>query len=465
MSDSKVTSITAALGSVIGYLGGEVSQRWSFERLLWPQRYYHHIDVLDCVKMSLLLPMGGPIHRAALETLDGFLRQGLYKGRIRGDMLGTAFYPEQKSMAYYHRKASSEEERRERKKVRNGFWPQVLKHTASKHRKETHRDQLDHQNNDRIPIRRTTHTVYTLDMRCLGQSADISQQERTQKISEDKATVQTFIGIVLSETSTIAVAVTTGVWLHDYWLTGYLCVPLALRFLALVFSVRREALQVPVPRKTSEMKRPSLARESPGNSNIQLNPDERADPQKPMIPHRKSDQRSEPKSILELDIPNNGFALITSANPLDNTVLQFFRHYGHPIRHSAIDRMREIISMAIVWAFVLYFPAGLIASVWMDTNAQFLWLAYETYTVAAMHLVRLAGWSDCGRIETKVAQELELGNTVVLESGGVLLSAHLEMEEVESYALGQGVIRDILADNGKQMMASRTTQAPGPALS
>ncbi len=451
MSDSKVTSITAALGSVIGYLGGEVSQRLSFERLLWPQRYYHHIDVLDCVKMSLLLPMGGPIHRAALETLDGFLRQGLYKGRIRGDMLGTAFFSEQESVAYYHRTASSEGERRERKKVRNGFWPQVLRHTASKHHRETQLDQLGHRKQDQIPVRRTTHTVYTLDMRCLGQSAAISQQARTPKISEDKATLQTCLGIFLSETSTIAVAVTTGVWLHDYWLTGYLCVPLALRFLALMFSVRREALQVPVHQKGSETKQTLLARNSSGNNDLQSNPVNRADP---MIPHRKSEHLSEPRSILELDIPNNGFALITSAYPLDNTVLQFFRHYGHPIRHSAFDRMREIISMVIVWAFVLYFPAGLIASVWMDTNAQFLWLAYETYTVAAMHLVRLAGWSDCGRIETKVAQELERGNTVLLESGGVLLSAHLEMEEVESYALGQCMVKDILEDNGKQMMAS-----------
>ena len=252
MSDSKVTSITAALGSVIGYLGGEVSQRWSFERLLWPQRYYHHIDdVSDGVKMAFLLPMGGPVHRAALETLDGFLRLGLYKGRLRGDMLGTVFYSEQEGIAYYHRTASSEGERQKRKKVRNGFWPRVLKQTASKHRREIGLDQLEQKKQDRVPIiRRTTHTVYTLDLRCLGpQSADLPEQERTKRLSEDKATFQTSIGIVLSETSTIAVAVTTGVWLHDYWLTGYLLVPLALRFLALIFSVRREPLQIPVHRR------------------------------------------------------------------------------------------------------------------------------------------------------------------------------------------------------------------------
>ena len=349
MTDSKVTSLTAALGSVIGYLGGGVSQTWSFERLLWPQRYFHHLNLLDCIKMSLLLPMGGPIYRAALQTLDGFLRHGLYKGRLHGDMLGTAFYSEQDSIAYYYRTANSDEERRQRKRVRNSFWPQVLRHTTIKHRKEAPLDQLNHKKQDRIPIRRTTHTVYTLDIRCLDHSADIPQQETTQKIFEDKATFQTLNGILLSETSTITIAVTTAVWLHDYWLTDYLCIPLALRLLALIFSVRREALQVPVHHNGSdEILHPSLATRSSPPSNIEsqsIPPD----PQKPTsIPQTQSDHQSNPKSILELDIPNNDFALITSTYPLDNTVLQFFRHYGHPTRHSTFNRLREIISMAIV---------------------------------------------------------------------------------------------------------------------
>ena len=451
MSDSKATIITATLGSVIGYLSAEVSQTWSFERLLWPQRYYHHIDVSDVAKMGLLLPMGGPVHRAALETLDGFLRQGLYNGRLRGHMLGTVFYPEQRDIAYYHRTASSEGGRRERKKVRNGFWSQVLKHTASKHRTET--DGLkrrDEKNQDGVPIRRTTHTVYTLDLRCLSsQTADLSKQAGRKWISEDKATFRTWIGIALSETSTVAVAITTGVWLHDYWLTGYLFVPLALKFLALIFSVRRETLQVPVrPGKGSETSPPSSTRDSPGNSDSQSTPDDaRADPRKPNPWDRKSEPSRDPKTILELDIPNHDFALITTAHPLDDTVLQFFRHYGHPLRNSSLDRLREIVSIALVWAFVLYFPAGLIASVWMDTKAQFLWLAYETYTVLAMHLVRLAGWSDCGRAETKVARELERGDRVLVESGGVVIEARLEMEEVESFALGQCVVKDILEEN------------------
>ena len=54
----------------------------------------------------------------------------------------------------------------------------------------------------------------------------------------------------------------------------------------------------------------------------------------------------------------------------------------------------------------------------------------------------------------EVARELGRGNTVRLESGGVVVSARLEMEEVESFALGQGVVKDILEVNQKQMVAS-----------
>ena len=33
-----------------------------------------------------------------------------------------------------------------------------------------------------------------------------------------------------------------------------------------------------------------------------------------------------------------------------------------------------------------------------------------------------------------------------------MLSARLVMEEVENYAMGQGLVRDFLEDNGKQIM-------------
>lgn len=366
MSDSKASSITAALGSVIGYLGGEVSQSCQFERQLWPERYYYYTDVLGCMKMIFLLPMGGPIHRAALETLDGFLRQGLYKGKVRGDMLGTAFFSEWKDIAHYHRTASNEEER---KKVRNGFWSEVLKHTNSTHRERTQFGQLNREKQDQIPVYRTAYTIYILKIRCLEPSPDIARNERTYKILERKATFQGFIGIVMSESSALAVAVSTGAWLHNYWLTSYLCIPLALRILALIFSVRREPLQVPGHQKSSGTKHPSLVRNDQGTGDVQLNPYKAIDPHRQTFALCRSERQSELQTILELDIPNNGFALITSTYTLDNAILQFFCHYGNPIRHPAFDRVRETISMATVWAFVLYLAAGLITSVWMDSKA------------------------------------------------------------------------------------------------
>jgi hypothetical protein len=82
-----MTAIAGALGSVIGYVGGEVADRALFERLLWPQRFYNDFTFGGFVRLALLMPMGGPVHKAAIETLEKFRENGLYNGAVRGDML------------------------------------------------------------------------------------------------------------------------------------------------------------------------------------------------------------------------------------------------------------------------------------------------------------------------------------------------------------------------------------------
>jgi hypothetical protein len=72
--------------------------------------------------------------------------------------------------------------------------------------------------------------------------------------------------------------------------------------------------------------------------------------------------------------------------------------------------------MALVDAFVLYFPAGFIAIVWESTRVQILWLVYQVYAVLAMHVVRILGWEGCGRTEERVAQLLKQRKKVCLES-------------------------------------------------
>jgi len=69
-----MSALVGALGSVIGYLGSEVAQVSIFERLLWPERFYNDFNFSVFIKQSLFMTMGGPLHAAALATLDNSWR-------------------------------------------------------------------------------------------------------------------------------------------------------------------------------------------------------------------------------------------------------------------------------------------------------------------------------------------------------------------------------------------------------
>src|SRR5258708_39160987 len=87
--NSNSANVLSALGSLIGYLGTEVAPGDLFERQLWPQRFYNGFTIYNAWKLALLMPMGGPLHKAALQTLDKFFKNGLFKGGSLGRMLGT----------------------------------------------------------------------------------------------------------------------------------------------------------------------------------------------------------------------------------------------------------------------------------------------------------------------------------------------------------------------------------------
>ena len=63
---SNAANVLGALGTLIGYLGSEVATGVLFERLLWPQRFYNGISTSNAWKLALFMPMGGPMHKAAL---------------------------------------------------------------------------------------------------------------------------------------------------------------------------------------------------------------------------------------------------------------------------------------------------------------------------------------------------------------------------------------------------------------
>lgn len=94
---SSPSIIIGALGSVIGYLGAEAATESFFERLLWPERFFNDANPYVLLKLTLCLPISGPLHGAALESLDTFRNNGLYLGTRRGNMLGTTFYQRRRS--------------------------------------------------------------------------------------------------------------------------------------------------------------------------------------------------------------------------------------------------------------------------------------------------------------------------------------------------------------------------------
>src|SRR5437762_4396084 len=85
-------SAIAALGTIIGYIGSETVDEEIFERLLWPERFYNSGSPLTLLKIAIFLPMGGPLHAAAIHSLISLRKNNLYRGALQGNMLGTPFY-------------------------------------------------------------------------------------------------------------------------------------------------------------------------------------------------------------------------------------------------------------------------------------------------------------------------------------------------------------------------------------
>jgi len=82
-------------------------------------------------------------------------------------------------------------------------------------------------------------------------------------------------------------------------------------------------------------------------------------------------------------------------------VLQFFRHYGHPQR----DRVREVLQLAVVCAFILLFPVGLLCStMWMPVGVQYAWLSWQLYVVLALHVSRYSNVGVLASTESGAAE-------------------------------------------------------------
>ncbi|CAI7580616.1 unnamed protein product [Penicillium manginii] len=318
-----MSTLIAPLGSVIGYLGASAATESFFERLLWPQRFYNDADLYVLLRIAFCLPMSGPLHGAALNALDTFRENGLYLGIRRGDMLGTTFYGNLKAR-YYHQTTSD-----------------VLREVkCQNHNANLAAPTPEDLATDRVSPYRAMQLVHHLKLHYAKDTTHAGHD--AVEITEVDVHWRTVLGTVLSEFSSIVVAIIAAVAkpFRTYWLSGFFLIPLALKFLALFTSVRRESI---------------------------------IDIEEKFVGH------GQPKDELyKIEDSSHGFAIIQGPS---NVFLQFCRHYGHPTRDNGAagrrDRAKELLSICLIYLFMLYFPVGLIGSLWMPDSSQLLWLGFQ----------------------------------------------------------------------------------------
>lgn len=99
--------------------------------------------------------------------------------------------------------------------------------------------------------------------------------------------------------------------------------------------------------------------------------------------------------------------------------------------------------MALVYLFVAYFPAGLIALLWLNDDAQALWLTYQLYIVFVMHFSRLLGLNGCSRTEERIARYLNKGKEVILsDSTAASVSFRVETVWLQNVTEGRKGVAD-----------------------
>lgn len=409
VTDAGSLSLAAftALGTIVGYLGTEVASGAVFNRLLWPSRFYNRAARPGpLVSAALLMPMGGPIHKAAVETLDQFVLSGLWKGYCRGDMLGSAFYGDMER-CYVVRGVNGS--KGERKTARNAFWLRVLdliqppQLDAATTANDT--TLADDGSAERTVLKlRARRPVFVLKLsRAPAATGGTAVPVVDGDVGPQK--LHHFAGVVASEAITLIVGVVTAaIWQSPF--SAWYIVPLLLKLIAFACRVRRTSIEPPSSKGPTDMP-----------------------PQPPA---------TEERVLCESEDFSKGFSIIEGPSEL---VLQFFRHYGHPIRSRRVllgDRVREVISMLTVVAFILVYPAGLLAFIFAPINIQWAWLGYQIYAMLAMHLFRFGGGRHIGTTEEWVARELSNHKTVCLDfKNGNKVIAELEYTIVWSAAEGR----------------------------
>jgi hypothetical protein len=359
-SNNVETNVFGALGAVLGYVGAEAAVPNIFERLLWPQRSYSNLQTTSLLRLALLGPMGGLLYKAAMQTLDTCFSNGLFKGKRRGDMLGTAFCHDLNVNATIHNPNSTDTTSAEA--VRNCIWVRALSHLPALilDKNSARHNGISNKAEEGKAKQRTQRTEISV---ChLTLTTATAKERNTKSIpyvmdAVDRCPLNVFIAITTAEASVLLTSVGVVAFLQSWWAIMWL-VPLILRILSAVFALRREG----------------LSEDSPTGSS------------------------STPYDY-EVHVP--GSFILISGPPA--VVLQFFRHYGHPIR----DRTLETIQLLIVVLFGCVFPVELLCSmIWMPLPIQYVWLGYQTFAAIVMHASRYTDSAHWATVEEAIVKEV-----------------------------------------------------------
>ncbi|KAJ9653652.1 hypothetical protein H2198_007203 [Neophaeococcomyces mojaviensis] len=413
-ADSVIESnVFGGFGAVLGYIGAEAATPAVFERLLWPQRFLSGFDIASAPWLAILMPMGGPLHKAALQCLDTAFTYGLFKGPQQGHMLGTSFFS-QKSWTYtMHANDGAIESHTE--PVRNSLWTGALSQMAIPVLETSPLRNSDASAEKRMTPVAPFRAKVAVSHLTLTSATLPERQSKMPLVSEavDTPSLRIILGLFTTEATAICLSIALALSRRTLWSLFFLA-PLFLRLLSALFSVHRE----------------------------------------PLVPHDSTVIKDERWQDFEIHCPSSegSFMLITGP---PSVVLQFFRHYGHPVR----NRFRELLQLCIVVMYGCYFPIGLLCSVcWMPIDIQYAWLSYQIYVVLSMHLIRYTHSGSWASTQARIVQAFTTtsnGNderSILFgqnrEDAG-LVKATLKIMYKNRYGEGKECMEQLLSRNAK----------------
>jgi hypothetical protein len=360
---------------LIGYLGTEVATNDPFHRLLWPRRAFSNFLLRNAWKVGIFMPLGGPLHKTALDTMDTFFKHGLFQGGLCGHILDTAFFPDT-DMTYqlfedglFKREAN----------VRNGLWVRVLNRIPLRVM-ETMPKLKDPESKREFCYSGARALRQTIPVNYLQLSVEEERKARgvakSMIVESDvgPVTLQILLAIITTEVTGIGVAIAVAIIWKSAFMIMWL-VPLMLKLLSAFLTLSREEFVLSKPTVSMHTATASEGNEGVGSRHI-------------ICPTRKF-----------LIISKQGFQVIDGP---EEVVLQFFRHHGHPQR----CRWKELVQIAIVAAFGLNFPVGLVCSlIWMPVSLQCVWTVYVLYVTGVMYISRYIHGDWWATIEERLSDK------------------------------------------------------------